>query len=73
MFEHPLKLVIIHNINHTLSSNFFCWLNRYIEIIFNRFFQDEDRRSLLRGLNDDQYKDVIRVLALIPFLDMQVS
>jgi len=35
--------------------------------------KDEDRRSLLRSLNDDQYRDVIRVLALIPIVDVEVT
>lgn len=35
--------------------------------------KDEDRRSLLRSLNDDQYRDVIRVLALIPIVDVDVT
>merc|ERR1719210_3330679 len=35
--------------------------------------KDEDRRSLLRSLNDDQYRDVIRVLALIPIIDVDVT
>merc|ERR1719412_1592077 len=35
--------------------------------------KDEDRRSLLRSLSDDQYRDIIRVLALIPVLDVEVT
>merc|ERR1711962_79059 len=35
--------------------------------------KDEDRRSVLRSLNDDQYRDVIRVLALIPIIDVDVT
>lgn len=34
---------------------------------------DEDRRSLLRSLSDDQYKDVIKVLSGIPNLIMTVT
>ena len=34
--------------------------------------KDEDRRSLLRGLSDDQYKDVLRVLAMIPMLEVNI-
>merc|ERR1712096_392717 len=34
---------------------------------------DEDRRSLLRSLSDDQYKDVLKVLAGIPNLSMTVT
>ena len=32
--------------------------------------QDEDRKSLLRKLSDEQYKDVIRVLAMLPVLEV---
>ena len=32
--------------------------------------QDEDRRSLLRKLSEEQYKDVIRVLAMLPVLEV---
>jgi len=35
--------------------------------------KDEDRRSVLRSLNDEQYRDVIRVLALIPIIDVDVT
>jgi translocation protein SEC63 len=28
---------------------------------------------LLRSLSDDQYKDVIKVLAMIPYLEMEVE
>merc|ERR1711997_829667 len=35
--------------------------------------KDEDRRSLLRSLSDDQYRDIIRVLALIPIIDVEVT
>jgi len=35
--------------------------------------KDEDRRSLLRSLNDDQYRDIIRVLALIPMIDIEIT
>ena len=35
--------------------------------------QDEDRRSLLRSLTEEQYKDVIRVLAMIPVLDIEIT
>merc|ERR550539_634362 len=35
--------------------------------------KDEDRRSLLRSLTDDQYRDIIRVLALIPIIDVEVT
>ena len=34
--------------------------------------KDEDRRSLLRTLTDEQYRDVIRVLSLLPVLSIQV-
>ena len=43
---------------------------------FNREYfhlQDEDRRSLLRSLTEEQYKDVIRVLAMIPVLDIEIT
>ena len=40
---------------------------------FQLIFKDEDRRSLLRSLSDDQYRDIIRVLALIPVLDVEVT
>ena len=40
---------------------------------FPPIFKDEDRRSLLRSLSDDQYRDIIRVLALIPVLDVEVT
>ena len=36
-------------------------------------FQDEDRRSLLRTLSDEQYKDVIRVLSTLPLLSVEVN
>merc|ERR1719219_902989 len=35
--------------------------------------KDEDRRSLLRSLTDDQYRDVIRVLAMLPVLDVTIT
>merc|ERR1711976_137465 len=35
--------------------------------------KDEDRRSLLRQLSDEQYKDVIRVLAMMPVLDVTIT
>jgi len=35
--------------------------------------KDEERRSLLRKLSDEQYKDVIRVLALMPNLDVIIT
>jgi len=35
--------------------------------------KDEDRRSLLRTLTDEQYRDVIRVLSLLPVLSIQVT
>jgi len=34
---------------------------------------DEDRRSLLRSLSDDQYKDVLKVLCAVPNLTMTVT
>jgi translocation protein SEC63 len=39
----------------------------------NVTFQDEDRRSLLRTLTEEQYKDVIRVLAMIPVITLEVT
>ena len=39
----------------------------FISIIL---WQDEDRKSLLRKLSDEQYKDVIRVLAMLPVLEV---
>ena len=42
-------------------------------IIFTFIQKDEDRRSLLRSLTDDQYRDIIRVLALIPIIDVEVT
>ena len=41
--------------------------------IFTFIQKDEDRRSLLRSLTDDQYRDIIRVLALIPIIDVEVT
>ncbi len=35
--------------------------------------KDEDRRSMLRGLTDEQYKDVLRVLAQMPVLDAEIT
>jgi len=35
--------------------------------------KDEDRRSLLRTLTDEQYRDVIRVLSLMPLLSVKVT
>merc|ERR1719510_2670860 len=35
--------------------------------------KDEDRRSLLRSLSDDQYRDVIRVLALMPIIGVEIT
>merc|ERR1711953_1022300 len=35
--------------------------------------KDEDRKSILRTLSDEQYKDVIRVLAQIPVLDVTLT
>ena len=35
--------------------------------------QDEDRKSLLRSLTEEQYKDVIRVLAMVPILDIEIT
>ena len=35
--------------------------------------QDEDRKSLLRSLSEEQYKDVIRVLAMVPILDIEIT
>ena len=37
------------------------------------FLQDEDRKSLLRSLTEEQYKDVIRVLAMVPILDIEIT
>merc|ERR1719187_808063 len=34
--------------------------------------KDEERRSLLRSIDDDQYKDVMKVLRLMPSLSMNV-
>lgn len=34
---------------------------------------EEDRRSLLRSLSDDQYKDVLKVLCAVPNLTMTVT
>ena len=34
--------------------------------------KDEERRSLLRTLTDEQYRDVIRVLSLMPVLNIKV-
>jgi len=35
--------------------------------------KDEDRRSLLRSLTEEQYRDVIRVLSLMPLLNVKVT
>jgi len=35
--------------------------------------KDEDRKSLLRTLSDEQYKDVIRVLSNMPLLHVEVT
>jgi len=35
--------------------------------------KDEERRSLLRTLTDEQYRDVIRVLSLMPILNIKVT
>ena len=35
--------------------------------------QDDERRSLLRKLTDEEYKDVIRVLASFPILDVIIT
>merc|ERR1719458_608010 len=35
--------------------------------------KDEDRKSLLRSLSEEQYKDVIRVLAMVPILDIEIT
>merc|ERR1711981_1474294 len=35
--------------------------------------KDEDRRQTLRSLNDEQYRDVIRVLAAMPVLDVTIT
>ena len=35
--------------------------------------QDVDRRSMLRGLSDNAYHDVIRVLAMMPLLAIDVT
>merc|ERR1719308_721149 len=35
--------------------------------------KDEERRSLLRTLTDEQYRDVIRVLSLMPVLNIKVT
>merc|ERR1719361_861881 len=35
--------------------------------------KDEYRRALLRSLTDDQYRDIIRVLALMPIIDVEVT
>ena len=34
---------------------------------------DEDRRSLLRSLNDDQYKDLMKVLAGFPQISVEIT
>jgi len=34
--------------------------------------KEEDRRSLLRSISDDQYKDVMKVLSMMPHLSMSV-
>ena len=45
------------------------------KLLVNLFLnqQDEDRKSILRTLSDEQYKDVIRVLAQIPVLDVTLT
>merc|ERR1712240_261881 len=35
--------------------------------------KEEDRRSLLRSISDEQYKDVIKVLGMMPSLSMNVT
>ena len=35
--------------------------------------QDTDRRSLLRGLSDEAYRDVIRALAMMPLLTIEIT
>jgi hypothetical protein len=35
--------------------------------------KEEDRRSLLRSVSDEQYKDIMRVLSLMPNLRMSVT
>jgi len=35
--------------------------------------KDDERKSLLRSINDEQYKDVIKVLGMMPSLDMVVT
>lgn len=43
-------------------------------LTFIYFFpQEEDRRSLLRGLSDEAYRDVIRVLAMMPLLTIKIT
>lgn len=34
---------------------------------------DDDRRSVLRSLTDEQYKDVLRVLAMTPLLETEIT
>ncbi len=48
-------------------------LHTFFTFTYQLIFKDEDRRSLLRSLSDDQYRDIIRVLALIPILDVEVT
>lgn len=35
--------------------------------------KDEDRRSLLRKLSDEQYKDILKVLSMLPLLDLTIT
>ena len=48
------------------------WSGKILKSIFISI-KDEDRRSLLRSLSDDQYRDVIRVLALVPIIGVEIT
>jgi hypothetical protein len=34
---------------------------------------DEERRSMLRSITDEQYDDIMNVLSIYPYLTMNVS
>lgn len=35
--------------------------------------QEDDRRAMLRSLNDDQYHDVMNVIAKMPLIEVQIK
>ena len=63
--------MISKNIDLEIYITFLVYTVTYSNL--KHFFQDDERRSLLRKLTDEEYKDVIRVLASFPILDVTIT